>query len=65
MASPVVVTSSRDKETKINEFLEFINESWTAFHAVAEAKRRLISAGFEELNERDAYETKLRPNGRQ
>ncbi len=59
----MVVTSSRDKEAKINEFLEFLNESWTAFHAVAEARRMLINAGFEELNERECCESKLRRNG--
>ncbi len=58
-------TSSRNKEAKIDELLKFLNESWTAFHAVAEAKRMLVSAGFEELKEREDYEPKLRRNGAQ
>ncbi len=58
-----MTTTSRDKEALINEFLKFLNESWTAFHAVAEAKKMLVNAGFEELNEKDYYEYKLRPNG--
>ncbi len=58
-----MVVTFRDKEAKINEFLRFLNESWTAFHAVAEVRRMLINAGFEELIETERYESKLRPNG--
>eukprot|EP00271_Cylindrocystis_brebissonii_P006807 TRINITY_DN19633_c0_g2_i1.p1 TRINITY_DN19633_c0_g2~~TRINITY_DN19633_c0_g2_i1.p1 ORF type:complete len:579 (+),score=106.41 TRINITY_DN19633_c0_g2_i1:211-1737(+) len=37
------------------ELLEFINASWTPFHAVHEAKKRLLKAGFSSLSERDTW----------
>lgn len=35
----------------VEDFIAFLNESWTAYHATAEARRRLLEAGFEELDE--------------
>ncbi|CAN0050806.1 unnamed protein product, partial [Ectocarpus fasciculatus] len=35
----------------LEDFLSFLNEAWTAYHATAEARRRLLAAGFEELDE--------------
>ena len=35
----------------LKDFISFLNESWTAYHATAEARRRLLKAGFVELDE--------------
>ena len=42
--------------------LDYLNESWTAFHAVAATRRALLAAGFEELSERKSWH--LRRNGK-
>lgn len=39
------------KAALLEDFLAFLNESWTAYHATAEARRRLLAAGFVELDE--------------
>ena len=49
-------------EGGVGELLEFLNESWTPFHAVRAAAKRLVLAGFEELTEDEAWD--LRPGGR-
>ncbi|GAA0185968.1 metalloprotease [Lithospermum erythrorhizon] len=46
----------------VNDLLDYLNESWTQFHATAEAKRQLIAAGFNMLNENDDWD--LKPGGR-
>ncbi|XP_048325454.2 probable aspartyl aminopeptidase isoform X1 [Ziziphus jujuba] len=46
----------------VGDLLDYLNESWTQFHATAEAKRQLIAAGFHLLNENDEWE--LKPGGR-
>jgi len=38
------------------EFLDYLNESCTAFHAVAASKKRLLEAGFTFLSERDNWD---------
>ncbi|CBN79633.1 conserved unknown protein [Ectocarpus siliculosus] len=38
----------------LEDFVDFLNEAWTAYHATAEARRRLLAAGFEELDESQA-----------
>jgi aspartyl aminopeptidase len=38
--------------------LKFIDASWTPFHAVEEAAKRLAAAGFEHIAERDAWDLK-------
>ncbi|XP_051119030.1 probable aspartyl aminopeptidase [Andrographis paniculata] len=47
------------ENTAAVDFVEFLNASPTAFHAVDEAKKRLSSAGFEQLSERKDW--KLEP----
>eukprot|EP00270_Netrium_digitus_P019272 TRINITY_DN7572_c0_g1_i2.p1 TRINITY_DN7572_c0_g1~~TRINITY_DN7572_c0_g1_i2.p1 ORF type:complete len:519 (-),score=152.10 TRINITY_DN7572_c0_g1_i2:312-1826(-) len=37
------------------EVLDFINSSWTPFHAVFEAKQRLLAAGYKQLSEREPW----------
>ncbi|XP_010694703.1 probable aspartyl aminopeptidase isoform X2 [Beta vulgaris subsp. vulgaris] len=46
----------------VGDFLNYLNESWTQFHATAEAKRQLLAAGFHLLNESEEWE--LKPGGR-
>ncbi|KAM1229828.1 hypothetical protein ACFX15_039464 [Malus domestica] len=46
----------------IGDLLDYLNESWTHFHATAEAKRQLIAAGFHLLSENDEWD--LKPGGR-
>ncbi|XP_076946982.1 putative aspartyl aminopeptidase [Bidens hawaiensis] len=46
----------------VGDLLDYLNESWTQFHATAEAKRQLIAAGFHLLSENDDWE--LKPGGR-
>lgn len=43
--------SLEGKATLLADFLAFLNEAWTAYHATAEARRRLLAAGFTELDE--------------
>ncbi len=38
--------------------------TYTAFHAVHSATKRLLAAGFEEIKERDAWASNLRPGGK-
>ena len=45
-------------------FLQYLNDSWTAFHAVAECKKQLQAAGFHEISERDTWYDVVKPNGR-
>ncbi|CAJ1975028.1 unnamed protein product [Sphenostylis stenocarpa] len=40
----------------VSDLVDFLNASPTAFHAVDEAKRRLQSAGFHQLSERELWE---------
>jgi aspartyl aminopeptidase len=42
-------------EVFANDFIDFLNESCTAFHAVEASKRRLLQAGFIELSEKDQW----------
>ncbi|KAG2672387.1 hypothetical protein I3760_13G038200 [Carya illinoinensis] len=49
-------------ESIVGDLLDYLNESWTQFHAAAEAKRQLIDAGFHLLNENDEWD--LKPGGR-
>ncbi|XP_023767638.1 probable aspartyl aminopeptidase [Lactuca sativa] len=46
----------------VGDLLDYLNESWTQFHATAEAKRQLVAAGFHLLSENDEWE--LKPGGR-
>lgn len=38
-----------------HEFVNFMNEAWTPFHAVAATKQLLLNAGFTELDERQQW----------
>ncbi|XXG65003.1 hypothetical protein AAC387_Pa05g2814 [Persea americana] len=51
-----------DSPSIVDDLLDYLNESWTHFHATAEAKRQLIAAGFHLLNENDEWD--LKPGGR-
>ncbi|KAM1049028.1 hypothetical protein ACFX2C_028172 [Malus domestica] len=46
----------------VGDLLDYLNESWTHFHATAEAKRQLIATGFQLLSENDEWD--LKPGGR-
>ncbi|KAL1067254.1 hypothetical protein V6Z11_D12G117100 [Gossypium hirsutum] len=64
---PLLCSSSSSPSASTNpsivgDLLNYLNESWTQFHATAEAKRQLIAAGFHLLNENDEWD--LRPGGR-
>ncbi|KAL4576745.1 hypothetical protein LXL04_012844 [Taraxacum kok-saghyz] len=56
-SSPITSSSSI-----VGDLLDYLNESWTQFHATAEAKRQLIDAGFHLLSENDEWD--LKPGGR-
>ncbi|ONK77587.1 uncharacterized protein A4U43_C02F8180 [Asparagus officinalis] len=55
-------SSSPSSSSIVGDLLDYLNESWTQFHATAEAKRQLIAAGFQLLNETDDWD--LQPGGR-
>ena len=58
-------TGRDDDATLPQQFLDFMNESWTAFHAVATARKMLLAAGFTELSERDPWtKDRIAPGGR-
>jgi len=49
--------------TAARDFVEFVNESPSPYHAVAAVERRLVAAGFEKLSERaEAWD--VRPGGK-
>lgn len=45
-------------------FVDFLNESPTPYHAVACAKKQLTDAGFKELKEKDAWDDKIKKDGK-
>lgn len=52
-----------DDTALLQDFLSFLNEAWTPFHATAEARRRLLEAGFRELDEAQAeHNVKVSPS---
>ncbi|XP_027363422.1 probable aspartyl aminopeptidase isoform X2 [Abrus precatorius] len=55
-------STSHDSISIVPELLQYLNESWTQFHATAEAKRQLLAAGFHLLNENQQWD--LKPGGR-
>ncbi|CAN1298032.1 Probable aspartyl aminopeptidase [Linum perenne] len=62
---PLCSASSQFQSSRgsvVGDFLDYLNESWTQFHATAEAKRQLLAAGFHLLNENDDWD--LKPGGR-
>ncbi|XVE99065.1 hypothetical protein REPUB_Repub03eG0164800 [Reevesia pubescens] len=60
--TPRILCSSSSSSSIVGDLLDYLNESWTQFHATAEAKRQLIASGFHLLNENDEWE--LKPGGR-
>ncbi|KAH0861574.1 hypothetical protein HID58_089835 [Brassica napus] len=57
------VSSGSDSNASIvGDLLDYLNESWTQFHATAEAKRQLLAAGFHLLSENEDWN--LKPGGR-
>lgn len=45
----------------LEDFVAFLNEAWTCYHATAEARRRLLEAGFKELDEsKPKHDVKVR-----
>lgn len=58
----IPASNSGPNSSIVGDLLDYLNESWTQFHATAEAKRQLISAGFHLLNESDEWE--LKPGGK-
>ena len=48
-------TMSEASKNFANEFVAYLNEATTAFHAVDASRRSLIAAGFQPLNERDSW----------
>ncbi|XP_031109289.1 probable aspartyl aminopeptidase [Ipomoea triloba] len=61
-AVPEALVSSESSSSIVGDLLDYLNESWTQFHATAEAKRQLIAAGFHLLNENEEWD--LKPGGR-
>ncbi|KAI3458859.1 hypothetical protein Pfo_015522 [Paulownia fortunei] len=55
-------SSTESSQSIVGDLLDYLNESWTQFHATAEAKRQLVAAGFRLLNENEEWE--LKPGGR-
>lgn len=47
-----------------NEFIDFVNSSPTPYHAVHSIKKKLLEAGFEELNEAKPWHEKLVNGGK-
>ncbi|KAL7147158.1 hypothetical protein ABFS83_06G089100 [Erythranthe nasuta] len=56
------ISSTQSSMSIVGDLLDYLNESWTQFHATAEAKRQLVAAGFHLLNENEEW--KLKPGGR-
>ncbi|KAK6156285.1 hypothetical protein DH2020_010533 [Rehmannia glutinosa] len=55
-------SSTESNQSIVGDLLDYLNESWTQFHATAEAKRQLVAAGFHLLSENEEWE--LKPGGR-
>ncbi|PBP26546.1 aspartyl aminopeptidase [Diplocarpon rosae] len=47
-----------------NDFIDFVNESPTPYHAVHSAIKRLTAAGFTEIKERDSWSATLQAGGK-
>ncbi|CAL3964732.1 unnamed protein product [Diplocarpon coronariae] len=47
-----------------NDFIDFVNESPTPYHAVHSAIKRLTAAGFTEIRERDSWSSTLQAGGK-
>lgn len=61
-ATEAISGESSSSPSIVGDLVDYLNESWTQFHATAEAKRLLLAAGFQLLNENDDWD--LQPGGR-
>lgn len=52
-----------DESSYALDFVDYLNASLSPFHCVAEVKRRLVAAGFTELDERRVWTT-IVPEGK-
>lgn len=57
-----VLTTAMTTLDYANDFVAYVNEAITAFHAVEVSKRRLKAAGFVQISELDAWD--LQPGGK-
>lgn len=55
-SNPSSAPSSSPHPSLVGSFLDFLNESWTQFHATAAAKEMLLKAGFQQLHEGEDWE---------
>jgi aspartyl aminopeptidase len=46
------------REKLAQDMLQFINYAWTPYHAVEEASRRLMAAGFQHISEKGTWDIK-------
>lgn len=58
----IASTSSSSVPTAAQELVEYLNESWTSYHATATAARMLSAAGYIRLREQDEW--KILPGGK-
>ncbi|CAI5513003.1 unnamed protein product [Closterium sp. Naga37s-1] len=55
-------SSGAASSSVVAPFIEYLNSSWTQFHATVSARNLLRAAGYEQLRESDAWQ--LRPGGK-
>ena len=55
---------SCDEESVASDFVDYLNASCSPFHCVEEVKRRLLQQGFEQLDERLSWKSKIVNGGR-
>ncbi len=58
------MTTLNQSTTTTEDFLDFLSASPSPFHAVDQAKKRLIAAGFIEIKEKDSWDSVLKPLGK-
>ncbi|KAK7180117.1 aminopeptidase I zinc metalloprotease [Paraphaeosphaeria sporulosa] len=56
--------STKPSLAAAEDFLSFVNDSPTPFHAVKSSKDRLEKAGFKQIKERDSWASALQPGGK-
>ncbi|KAL5410036.1 hypothetical protein PMIN03_005614 [Paraphaeosphaeria minitans] len=58
------IMSTKPSLAAANDFLSFVNNSPTPFHAVKASKDRLEKVGFKQIRERDSWASTLQPGGK-